>query len=56
MCEACSLGRERLESMLKDDLERENEINKYRAELVKLALNKVRSNTFIYTLPLQDKF
>lgn len=56
ICEACSLGRERLESMLQDDLEGENEINKNRAELVELALNKVKSNTFIYTLPLQDKF
>ena len=56
VCEACSLGRERLESMLKDDLEGENETNKYRAELVELALNEVRSNMFIYTLPLKDKY
>lgn len=56
VCEACSLGRERLELMLQDDLEGENEINKNRAELVELALNEDRSNTFIYTLPLQDKF
>lgn len=42
--------------MLKDDLEGKNEINKHRAEIVELALNEIRTNTFVYTLPLYDKF
>ena len=45
MCMRHILWAERLESMLKDDLEGKM---KYRAELVELALNEVKSSTTPY--------
>ena len=56
VCKTCSCGKEELEAMLKKDLESENQRNKHRDEIVELAFNEVKSNTFVYSLPLQDKF
>lgn len=56
VCETCNCGKERMEEMLERDKVSENRINKIRAETINGALSEIKENTYIYTLPLVDRF